>query len=185
MIYYWDEQSRVQAEKLSVYGVQVRYNALEAFRAKSSIVLTPTWDKETAFSVLAHPRIKIPMAFAEAFMASVPTTYSTFVTLARVSNIPFVQAARAIGKEIIIVDPGLLASWRPETLQLLEGLVVVKTSEIYTPGAVTEAARWIKANVGKSFGVEPTGLRSEAGLLANNLWDKVKSLVSVPVPAEV
>ncbi|QAY18148.1 hypothetical protein [Thermus phage TSP4] len=174
---YWDDESRLQAELTG--GIPV-YSGAEAFRS-NGLNLAPDWDKEGSIFLTTHPKVRVRMEVAEAFIRSAP---ATIVTLARVSNIPFVQAALIAGKRVIVLDPGLLNSWREETKALLNGAEVIKTAEVYGPGAVTSTVRWAIAHTAKSFGVEPDGLRSEAGLCTTNLWPRVKALAQVNTAKE-
>lgn len=176
LVPYWDEGSRIQAELTG--GVPV-YSSAEAFR--SSLDLEPSWKKEDSVFITVNPKTRVRMEVAEAFIKSAP---ATIVTLARVSNLPFIQAGLAAGKRVIVLDPGLLSAWREETKALLDGAEVVKTSESYAPGTVTSAVRWAIAHTAKNFGVEPDGLRSEAGLCTTNLWSRVKALAQVNAAKE-
>lgn len=174
---YWDDDSKLQAELTG--GVPV-YSSAEAFRSQG-LNLEPTWEKEDAIFLTVHPKVRVRMEVAEAFVRSAP---ATLVTLARVSNLPFIQAALAAGKRAVVLDPGLLDAWREETKALLNGAEVIKTAEAYAPGTVTAVVRWAIAHVSKSFGVEPDGLRSEAGLCTVNLWSRVKALAQVNTAKE-
>lgn len=176
LVPYWDEGSRIQAELTG--GIPV-YSSAEAFR--SQLDLKPTWEKEDSIFLTVHPKVRVRMEVAEAFIKSAP---ATIVTLARVSNLPFVQAGLSAGKRVIVLDPGLLDSWREETKALLNGAEVIKTAEAYAPGTVTSAVRWAIAHTERSFGVEPDGLRSEAGLCTTNLWSRVKALAQVNTAKE-
>lgn len=176
LVPYWDEGSRIQAELTG--GVPV-YSSAEAFR--SSLDLEPSWKREDSVFITVNPKTRVRMEVAEAFIKSAP---STIVTLARVANLPFIQAGLAAGKRVIVLDPGLLSAWREETKALLEGAEVVRTAEVYAPGTVTSAVRWAIAHTAKNFGVEPDGLRSEAGLCAVNLWSRVKALAQVNTAKE-
>ena len=175
---YWDDDSKLQAELTG--GIPV-YSGAEAFRSSHGLNLTPVWEKEDSIFLTVHPKVRVRMEVAEAFIKSAP---ATIVTLARVSNLPFIQAALIAGKRVIVLDPGLLDSWREETKALLNGAEVIKTAEVYGPGAVTSAVRWAIAHTAKSFGVEPDGLRSEAGLCTTNLWSRVKALAQVNTAKE-
>ena len=177
LVPYWDEGSRIQAELTG--GVPV-YSSAEAFRS-SQLDLEPSWKKEDSVFITVNPKTRVRMEVAEAFIKSAP---ATIVTLARVSNLPFIQAGLAAGKRVIVLDPGLIGSWREETKALLEGTEVVRTAEVYAPGAVTSAVRWAIAHTERSFGLEPDGLRSEAGLCAANLWSRVKALAQVNTAKE-
>lgn len=177
LVPYWDEGSRIQAELTG--GVPV-YSSAEAFRS-SQLDLKPSWKKEESVFITVNPKTRVRMEVAEAFIKSAP---ATIVTLARVANLPFIQAGLAAGKRVIVLDPGLLSAWREETKALLEGAEVVRTAEVYAPGTVTSAVRWAIAHTAKNFGVEPDGLRSEAGLCAVNLWSRVKALAQVNTAKE-
>lgn len=176
LVPYWDEGSRIQAELTG--GIPV-YSSAEAFR--SQLDLAPAWKKEGSIFLTVHPKVRVRMEVAEAFIKSAP---ATIVTLARVSNLPFVQAGLSAGKRVIVLDPGLLDSWREDTKALLNGAEIVKTAEEYAPGTVTSAVRWAIAHTERSFGVEPDGLRSEAGICATNLWSRVKALAQVNTAKE-
>ncbi|API81867.1 hypothetical protein G20c_59 [Thermus phage G20c] len=172
IVYWWDEESRRFAEALhDGENIIARYNAVEAFRNR--LELQPTWPREDSVFITVNPRLRVKMEVAEAFVRSMPQ--SVLVTIARVSNLPFIQAAKAAGKRVIVLDPGLTPSWREETKALLEGAEVIRTAETYTPGAVTATVRSVLPTVAKAFGIEPPGLRSEAGLVPTNLWEKVKT----------
>ena len=177
LVPYWDDGSRIQAELTG--GVPV-YSSAEAFRSQG-LNLEPTWKKEDSIFLTVHPKVRVRMEVAEAFVRSAP---ATIVTLARVSNLPFIQAALAAGKRVVVLDPGLLSAWREETKALLNGAEVIKTAEAYAPGTVTSAVRWAIAHTAKNFGVEPDGLRSEAGLCTTNLWSRVKALAQVNTAKE-
>lgn len=178
LVPYWDEGSRIQAELTG--GVPV-YSSAEAFRSGQGLDLEPSWKREGSIFLTVHPKVRVRMEVAEAFVKSAP---ATIVTLARVANLPFIQAGLAAGKRVIVLDPGLLSAWREETKALLEGAEVVRTAEVYAPGTVTSAVRWAIAHTERSFGLEPDGLRSEAGLCAANLWSRVKALAQVNTAKE-
>lgn len=171
LVPYWDEESRINAELTG--GIPV-YSSAEAWRS-SGLTLEAPWGEAATF-ITVHPKVRVLHQVAEAFVASIP---GDLVTLARVSNLPFVQAAKAAGKRVFVIDPGLLDAWREETRALLEGAEVVRTANAYGPGEVARAVRWSIAHTSKAFGIEPPGLRSEAGLAPVNIWDRVKALSQV------
>lgn len=171
ILYYWDEESRKAFE---VEGAVVRYNQLESFRASVEHLDLP----KGAVFITANPRLRLKMEAVEAFVASLPKD-ATLVTLARVSNITFVQAALKAGRHVIVLDPAMLSAWRPETLALIEGAEIIQTAQAYEPGVVTRTVRSAIASTEKSFGVEPHGFRSEAGIVPTNLWDKFKPFSSM------
>jgi hypothetical protein len=178
-ISWWDEESRVKAETIAfTYGHNARYTPVEGFRA-AALQLEPTWSKDSAVFITVNPRTRIKQDVADAFVNALPSGVNTLVTLARISNLPFIQAAKAKGLRVVVLDPGLLSSWREETRKLLDGVEVMKTADTYTPGSVTQAVRFAVANVSKAMGVEPEGLRSEAGLVPNNMWAKIKAFADV------
>lgn len=171
LVPYWDEDSRLHAELTG--GIPV-YASAEAWRA-SGLSLEVPWGSDAVF-ITANPKVRVAHQVAEAFVKSIP---GDLVVLARVSNLPFVQAAKTAGKRVFVLDPGLLEAWREETRALLEGAEVIQTATAYGPGEVTRAVRWAISNTAKAFGIEPPGLRSEAGLAPVNLWDRVKALSQV------
>ncbi len=176
---WWDEESRQKAELIALtYGHVARYTPIEGFRA-APLKLEPTWEKEGSVFITVNPRARIRQDVADAFVSSLPANVNTLVTIARVSNLPFIQAARNKGLRVVVLDPGLLSSWREDTRKLLDGVEVFTTVQTYTPGAVTQAVRFALANVSGAVGVEPEGLRSEAGLAPNNIWSKIKAFADV------